>query len=153
MTLARGRGDSIPFGSQLKAEPIATNQFFQVLRESFTELYNSAANTKCRICVPHSATIVGATLNEDFFKSHILQSSPYFREEFVTLNGQCVAIRDGIIQTKTGFQESKKVKILSEELFYTETFESFTVYSVSGPLTSTQNIGLRSHNSNGSKYV
>ena len=81
-----------------------------------------------------SQSVSGATLNEHFFKSHILQSSPYFKEEYVTLNGQCVIYRNGSISTKTGFTSPRKVYVLGEELFYTENFKSFTVYSISAPL-------------------
>eukprot|EP01084_Bolivina_argentea_P149093 260530_1 len=120
--------------TQLKAESVSKNPFFQVLRQTYNELYSLASNRGWKICVPHSTSISGATLNEHFFKSHILQSSPYFKEEYVTLNGQCVIYKDGMISTKTGFDSPRKVCVLGEELFYTKKFESFVVYSISSPL-------------------
>lgn len=122
--------------SKLQAESVVHNPFFKVLKETFNELYCMAAKRGWKICVPHSRTIVGATLNAHFLKSHILQSSPYFKEEYVTLNGQCVTfkIEDGLISTKTGFDFHTKVNVLGEELFYTSDFKSFTVYCISGSL-------------------
>eukprot|EP00484_Ammonia_sp_Unknown_P030969 CAMPEP_0197026408 /NCGR_PEP_ID=MMETSP1384-20130603/6498_1 /TAXON_ID=29189 /ORGANISM="Ammonia sp." /LENGTH=474 /DNA_ID=CAMNT_0042455063 /DNA_START=14 /DNA_END=1438 /DNA_ORIENTATION=- len=119
---------------ELKAESVSKNPFFQVLRQTYSELYCLAAKRGWKICVPHSTSIRGATLNEHFFKSHILQSSPYFKEEFVTLNGQCVIYKNGTISTKTGFHLPRKVYVLNDELFYTDDFQSFTVYSISSPL-------------------
>ena len=126
--------ESLALTSSLKTESVSRNPFFKVLRQTYNELYSLAAKRGWKICVPHSTTISGATLNEHFFKSHILQSSPYFKEEYVTLNGQCVIYKNGIISTKTGFDLPRKVYVLSEELFYTEDFKSFTVYSISSPL-------------------
>jgi len=125
-------------GPTLKAEPVSKNHFFQVLKQTYHQLYSFAANKGWKICVPHSTSIRGATLNEHFFRSHILQSSPYFKEEYVTLNGQCVICKNGSISTKTGFHSPRKVRVLGEELFYTESFKSFTVYSISGPLVGVQ---------------
>jgi len=125
-------------GPKLKAEPVSKNHFFQVLQQTYKELYTLAAKRGWKICVPHSSTVSGATLNEHFFKSHILQSSPYFKEEYVTLNGQCVIYKNGVISTKTGFDSPRKVYVLGEELFYTESFKSFTVYSISAPLVGVQ---------------
>ena len=132
----------------LKAESVSKNPFFQILRQTYNELYSLAAKRGWKICVPHSTTISGATLNEHFFKSHILQSSPYFKEEYVTLNGQCVIYKNGIISTKTGFESPRKVYVLGEELFYTQDFKSFTVYSISCPLIGIYQNNHNHHNNN-----
>ena len=120
--------------SGLKAESISKNPFFQILRQTYTELYSLAAKRGWKILVPHSSKLNGATLNEYFFKSHILQSSPYFKEEFVTLNGQCIIYKNGKISTKTGFDSPRQVNVLGEELFYDDNFNAFSVYCIESPL-------------------
>lgn len=132
----------------LQPESVGANRFFQLLRDSYTKLYEQAAPNNWIICVPHSKSIKSLSLNGEIFKSHILHSSPYFKEEFVTLNGQCVTVKDGVINTKTGFAHSCKAYILSEELFYNQDFKSFTVYSISAPLTQPSNSNNLSNNNN-----
>ncbi|ETO16813.1 hypothetical protein RFI_20526, partial [Reticulomyxa filosa] len=119
--------------STLKAEPVATNHFFKLLRDQYQDLYKLVSQNGWRVCVPHSSSIGDTPLTEQFLKSHIMQNSPFFKDEFITSNRQKVTIREGVVSTKSGFETPSTAKILSEELFYTND-SKFVVYCISNPL-------------------
>jgi len=120
-----------------KNEEISTNPFFQSLK-TIPELFKKLnASDNLVLCVPTRRSLGSANFNEHFIQTHVLRTSPYFKEEYINENGQCVNIKDGTIETRTGFQEARKVNILNEEIFYNEDIEmdgSYKVYLISGPL-------------------
>jgi len=120
-----------------KNEEISTNPFFQSVK-TFPELFKKLnGSDNLVLCVPTRRSLGSANFNEHFIQTHVLRTSPYFKEEYINENGQCVNIKDGTIETRTGFREARKVNILNEEIFYNENIDldgSYKVYLISGPL-------------------
>jgi len=120
-----------------KNEEISTNPFFQSVK-TFPELFKKLnGSDNLVLCVPTRRSLGSANFNEHFIQTHVLRTSPYFKEEYINENGQCVNIKDGTIETRTGFREARKVNILNEEIFYNENLDmdgSYKVYLISGPL-------------------
>ena len=77
-------------------EDIHKNNFFIVLKNSYTSIYENASKNRFIILVPSTRSLKLITLNINIIQSHILQNSPYFQDEFVTLNGKCVTIKGNI---------------------------------------------------------
>ena len=74
-------------------EDLAANPFLQALQQNFASIYAQAAPQRYIICVPRQASLTLAKYTEDFVKTHILRLSPYFREEYVTLNEKTVTFK------------------------------------------------------------
>lgn len=74
-------------------EPLQENPFLQTLQSKFSELYDAASSNKYLILVPAKDSLGLAKLDQPFMETHILKESPYFKQEYVTLNGKTLLLR------------------------------------------------------------
>eukprot|EP01083_Nonionella_stella_P026077 71800_1 len=117
-------------------EEIDQNPFFKYLSTSLSRIFTHASQNRYTILVPHSESIRNSIFSEEFAKTHIIHDSPYFKDEYITLDGKCVVVEGGTISTKSGFSGvPRKAKIIRRELFYNDSFESHNVLLISCPLS------------------
>lgn len=62
-----------------------------------------------------------------FEESHILRTSPFFQDEFLTMDGKRVLIESGFIVLCS---EQRQIKIISEETFYNPQFKPYKVDAI-----------------------
>lgn len=97
----------------MDTEDLSCNLFFKVLKHQFSRIYKEAENNCWLICVPSSPACVGLKFTKELFgnvarfcltdvESHILQPSPYFQGQYVTLNKKTVEIEENLITTQKG---------------------------------------------------
>lgn len=115
-------------------EDLSGNPFFQALQNKYSKIYDAAAPNKYIILVPKAESLKKAKISEQLVKTHVLRLSPYLKDEYVTLAGHTVTIRDSVVATKSGFKEQRSARVLMEETFYNDDFESFRVLLVPYPL-------------------
>lgn len=114
-------------------EDVTTNPFFITLKQRHAGLYQLVQSKCYVVCVPQAASLAGTTLSEEFLKLHILASSPYFQGSFTTLSDKSVELEDNHITTTEGFAEQRRIKVLSEELFYNAQSQGFRVLLIERP--------------------
>ncbi len=74
-------------------EDLDKNPFFSLLKNQKRELYDQAAKNRWIICVPQTRSLSMQAIDVNVLKTHIMQPSPYFQDEYVTLSGKCVTIK------------------------------------------------------------
>ena len=81
--------------SHAEEEGLLENKFFCTLQSKFSDIFAKAPKEKegYLICVPANASLTHAKFTEEFVRTHVLKVSPYFKQEYVTLNGQAVEIK------------------------------------------------------------
>ncbi|RUS29999.1 hypothetical protein BC938DRAFT_479973 [Jimgerdemannia flammicorona] len=60
--------------------------------------------------------------------------SPRKLDEFLTLNGKTLVIRDGIIKTERGFKKFAKCRLIKDSLHYDDDGRRFVLYHIDAPL-------------------
>eukprot|EP01117_Protostelium_nocturnum_P012068 TRINITY_DN4419_c0_g3_i2.p1 TRINITY_DN4419_c0_g3~~TRINITY_DN4419_c0_g3_i2.p1 ORF type:complete len:497 (+),score=60.87 TRINITY_DN4419_c0_g3_i2:245-1735(+) len=121
------------YGEQ-QQEDINFNLFFKTLKKKYNSLYQEAEKNCWLICVPSSHACEGWNITQLEIETHIFQASPYFAQEYISLNKKSVLIHENVIYTKKGFEKSKTVPILFEELFYNKEYNQFRVLCIGEPL-------------------
>jgi len=101
-------------------EDVTTNPVFVTLKQKYPSLYQLVQMKSYIVCVPQTASIA-ETISEEFLKS------PYFQGTYLTLCDKSVEIENNEITTTQGFEEQRKIKVLSEELFYNAQSQGFRV--------------------------
>lgn len=115
-------------------EDLLENIFFVGLKENYPKLYDLAERKGYVICVPQSGSFLPADLTKDTFETHILQPSPYYKYEYVTLNHKTVDLEGDEIALKSGFSNIKTLRILFEESFYKKNCQPLRVLCIEEPL-------------------
>ena len=113
---------------------LVDNPFWQVLQAKYEQLFDDIAGKPFIICCPTAASMTLCNIDRSFIYTHILKSSPYYEDEFVTLNNEVVLIKNKEILTRQGFRESRCPKIIYEETYYDENFVGYRVVRLSYPL-------------------
>lgn len=116
------------------AQAPSASYYFQALQKSFPRLYDRAAQNCHTVLVPVKASLALARIDSDFVRCHTLKPSPYLKDEFSTLDGKTVNIREKKVVTGKGFRYPRTLHILAEESCYNDNFESFRLLLVSAPL-------------------
>jgi hypothetical protein len=76
-------------------------------------------------------------------ESHIFEASPFFPNEYVSVNKKTVELKEKTIDTKRGYPEKRAVHVLAEEAFYSsqKEYDFFCIFfSLFSPTNTT--IGL-----------
>mmetsp|Transcript_26283 Transcript_26283/g.36626 ORF Transcript_26283/g.36626 Transcript_26283/m.36626 type:complete len:528 (+) Transcript_26283:65-1648(+) len=107
--------------------------YYKALQRSFPKIFDKACQSCFTLLVP-SLTSLPQKIDTDFVRAHILKPSPYFKDEFLTLDGKVVAIRGSDVVCRQGFRYPRNVKIINEETCYNENFESYRLLLTSAPL-------------------
>ncbi len=69
-----------------------------------------AAKQKFVVCVPAAGSLGASRITADFLQTHVLRVSPYFKNEYISLNNKVVAFRpDKTIFCKKGFPKQRTV--------------------------------------------
>jgi hypothetical protein len=97
-------------------EDLDLNPFFRALRTEHHDIWSAASSNGWLLCVPQASSLRGNTARIDI-ETHVLQPSRSFPGEFLTLTGNVVTVVGSEIHTKSGFVESRRVKILYTEEF------------------------------------
>ena len=92
---------SLSHDDTLQANPLFqvlnNNSNYKHLLQQLTHPSSSATKptqqTQHILLVPTSRSMQLIKINEEFVKTHILKPSPYFKQDFMTLNGKTVAIK------------------------------------------------------------
>jgi len=113
-------------------EDVNNNPLFKAIKR--TKLYLQVEKNCWTVCVPQSSVTTGMKITQDTIESHILQPSPYFQGEYITLNQKTVNIEDNNIKISDDYGETRKAKILFEEVFYNKDDRSFKVLCLNIPL-------------------
>ena len=97
-------------------------------------------------------SLLGLPLNRTNFEMHIIKPSPFFAGVFETIDGKLLDFEASLlcifaclrmseismskapyIETKDGFVEKRKVRVLFEELHYNSDYKPFRVLCISQP--------------------
>ena len=94
-----------------------------------------AASSSLIVAVPPAASLsVAGRPPLSLLESHVLRKSPYYQDQYVTLNGKAVVLSHASLQCKSGFAEPRTVHVLREETYYDDDFHSFQVLRIDLPL-------------------
>lgn len=115
-----------------RVEDLNDNPLFQFFLSS--QHYANAARENYLILVPTTPSITLIKPNKDFLETHILKKSPYYQDQYVTLNGKSVVLADSQLTCKLGFAKPRTVAVTSEELYYDDNYSSFSVLRINFPL-------------------
>mmetsp|Transcript_21266 Transcript_21266/g.52036 ORF Transcript_21266/g.52036 Transcript_21266/m.52036 type:complete len:526 (+) Transcript_21266:104-1681(+) len=118
----------------MTSESVPSKSFYyKALQKSFTRLFDKSSAECHTFLVPVLASLP-QKIDRDFIKTHILTPSPYFKDEFVTLDGKTVAVKEGKVMCRQGFRYPRNVQVVAEETCYSDNFESFKLILVASPL-------------------
>ena len=112
-------------------DDLQENPLFQMFQNS--EHFSNAADGKYVVVVPSKGALEMIKLNREFLLTHILKPSPFFVKEYVTLTDSIVAFEDSKLVIRNTVVP-RTVKILCEELYYDDNFNSFKILKVQLPL-------------------
>ncbi|CAG8478801.1 11062_t:CDS:2 [Ambispora leptoticha] len=115
---------------QQEDEDLDENIFYTTLRRDYPKVFHRVSV----VCVPHSRSITGLKMTRAFIETHSLTPSPYFQGQFLSVNGKVVSIERNVIKAISGFKEERTVRILGEELVYSENYKSIQVLILEKPL-------------------
>ncbi|KAH8548912.1 hypothetical protein BGW37DRAFT_159307 [Umbelopsis sp. PMI_123] len=85
------------------------------------------------VCIPHTQSIVGLTINKRTLETHAFLPSPFYKGQYQSLNGKVVAIEKGYVTEVSGFQQLRTIRIISEETHYSQRLK-ITVLTIDRPL-------------------
>jgi hypothetical protein len=126
-------------GSRVNGKKIDTedpNMFLSLLRAQHNDVYEDAFRLNYVVCIPQSVSLAHRIRREDI-ENHILRQAPNSNDnEYVALNGKMVDMVGNNLETKKGFDEQRKIKIIcAEDLLHPEDEEKrLMVLHLSRPL-------------------
>eukprot|EP00960_Hanusia_phi_P045053 757002-Hanusia_phi.AAC.1 len=115
-------------------EDLDHNPVMMTLKLKAPDMYKRAADEQLLVCIPCAASSQGLPLNRTTLETHLLKPSPFFAGVYETMNGKTVEVEEGMMETRAGFLDNRRVRILFEELHYNENFKPFRVVCISQPL-------------------
>uniref|UniRef100_A0A7S4UDD0 VPS9 domain-containing protein n=1 Tax=Guillardia theta TaxID=55529 RepID=A0A7S4UDD0_GUITH len=115
-------------------EDLEVNPVMVTLKLKAPDLYRRAADEQLLVCIPCAASSQGLPLNRTTLETHLLKPSPFFAGLYESMNGKTVEVEEGMLETRSGFLDNRRVRILFEELHYNENFKPFRVVCISQPL-------------------
>lgn len=120
-----------------KWENLHYNPYFAVLRDQYADIYRQAATNKWIIAVPHSSSVIGATISKEDIEAHIFLPRTYttHSHEFWTMNDRSVVVKHRTIRTGDGFPEPRSAQIFFEQIFSDDGDAWVRVNCLSRPLT------------------
>ena len=133
-------------------EDLDLNPFFHALRTDHRDIWDAAALNSWLLCIPQASSLRGGTKRIDI-ETHVLQPSRSFPGEFLTLTGNVVTVVGSEIHTKSGFNESRRVKILYTEEFNETNDDDTTTNTSSNTSSNTRNQASTSSQSNTTERV
>eukprot|EP00288_Rhodomonas_lens_P013241 CAMPEP_0177702076 /NCGR_PEP_ID=MMETSP0484_2-20121128/6949_1 /TAXON_ID=354590 /ORGANISM="Rhodomonas lens, Strain RHODO" /LENGTH=444 /DNA_ID=CAMNT_0019213347 /DNA_START=48 /DNA_END=1378 /DNA_ORIENTATION=+ len=126
----------------MEEEDLEHNEFLKALKTRCPDVYKKAATEQLVICVPSTGTLHGLALNRSTFEAHVIKASPFFAGIFETLCGKTLDFEDSVLETKKGFPDKRRVKVLFEELHYNSDFKPFRVLCIEKPLQGGSQVAL-----------
>jgi len=114
-------------------EDLNTNPIFAAFLSS--SLYSLAASNQLIVAVPFRGSLSTTKISRDLLESHVLKQSPYYRDEYLTINNKSVSYNSSTLVCKSGWSIiDRAVTIIAQELYYDEEYNSFPVLRISTPL-------------------
>ncbi|KAL1917264.1 uncharacterized protein VTP21DRAFT_4920 [Calcarisporiella thermophila] len=117
-----------PEGPLPEPEEIYTNPFYIALQK--TPVLQRVAV----LLVPHSQSLVELNITKDLLQTHSLVPSPYYKGQFLSMNGKTVLAEKKYVQGIEGFKRSRKVRIVTEVLVYSNNYRPVRVLIIDRPL-------------------
>eukprot|EP01112_Ceratiomyxa_fruticulosa_P009709 TRINITY_DN2544_c0_g1_i8.p1 TRINITY_DN2544_c0_g1~~TRINITY_DN2544_c0_g1_i8.p1 ORF type:complete len:569 (+),score=106.64 TRINITY_DN2544_c0_g1_i8:142-1848(+) len=115
-------------------EDLSSSPFFKTLKLKYPRIMQNVERFNGWIVlVPQKASLEGVNISQDIIESHVLQPSPYFTGEYITVNEKSVSIENRNVITGEGFSIPRTANVLFEEVFYTRD-KSYQVYCISNPI-------------------
>jgi hypothetical protein len=111
-------------------EDLQTNPLFQLFQRS--EYWAKAAASNYMVVVPAKGSLSQIRLNREFLLTHILQPSVFGEREFTNLNGTVVNFEEKNLIFLGN--PRRTVRVIQEELYYDDNYNSFKVLKVLVPL-------------------
>jgi hypothetical protein len=110
------------------------NECFTNLQKKFPKLYEKAQENCFMICIPHNRYSDSTKPSLSFYEKHILQPSPYFKNEYESLHKPPIKIRvlEGVLQVTHPSLGTYTVKILHEESYYNKAYQAFRILCIDG---------------------
>ncbi|KAF7989329.1 hypothetical protein HCN44_008003 [Aphidius gifuensis] len=115
-------------------ENLLDNYYLQSLCRDYTELFNTAVEKSCIICIPRRDSWITELIDENNIKCHILILDNFDDKScyYLTLDGHNVQLKNGLL-TIDIYNEKNTVKLLFEEIFYNNK-NKYTVWCIERPL-------------------
>eukprot|EP00002_Diphylleia_rotans_P028009 TRINITY_DN5643_c0_g2_i2.p1 TRINITY_DN5643_c0_g2~~TRINITY_DN5643_c0_g2_i2.p1 ORF type:complete len:354 (+),score=60.13 TRINITY_DN5643_c0_g2_i2:105-1166(+) len=112
------------------------NPMYIKLREN-GDLFIRAITEKCLILLPLSSAVEYQIPTRKDIESHIFFPAGMGEQmdEYRSINGSIIKLRNKYIQTREGFPDRRKVVRIFEHVFLTEHKQSLRIIHISGPLT------------------
>ncbi|GAB5368044.1 hypothetical protein AAMO2058_001284000 [Amorphochlora amoebiformis] len=115
-------------------ESTPSNAFYaKALQKSFSRIFDDSSKKRHSFLIPVLPSLP-PKIDTSFVQSHTLTPSPYFKDEYVTLDGKTVAIKGTEVTCKEGFRYPRSVQVLGRETCYNDNFDSYQLILVSCPL-------------------
>lgn len=101
-------------------ENLLDNYYLQSLCRDYTEIFNTAIEKSCIICIPRRDSWINELINENNIKCHILILNDCDDKSchYLTLHGQNVQVKNGLLTIDIYNEKKTTVKLLFEEIFY-----------------------------------
>lgn len=115
-------------------EDLNANPLFTAFLDS--NWFKVAAQQQLIIAVPSKTSLSSLKINNDHIENHVLKQSPYYQDEYITVNGKSVSYNSSQLICKQSNQwtQDRTVTIQAQELYYDDQFESFSILRVTLPL-------------------
>lgn len=116
------------------AGDLSKNSFFSYFLKNASDISSRAAKEGYLVLVPTNESIRKTKITKDFVNCHVLRQSPYFKEEFITLDGKIVDVREKVVICKSGFSHNRVISVMFEELYYDDNLDSYKILRITFPL-------------------
>ncbi|XP_063729687.1 ankyrin repeat domain-containing protein 27-like isoform X2 [Symsagittifera roscoffensis] len=118
-------------------EDLSVNEFFVHLKTEYTSIFKDASTKRYTICVPRQGSFDVKSLTCEVISTHILKTRldhQDIRASINTYSGKEVKLANGNLETISGFECDRRVKVLFEEDYVNEADHSYKVLCVDRPL-------------------
>jgi hypothetical protein len=116
-------------------DELQTNPLFVFFQKSGH--FDAAAANKLIVVVPHRGALILNKVDRTFLQHHILRQSEFSEQEFVSLSGIVTTFEgDSVVvhANPSAGATRRTLKVVGEELYYDDNFESFKVLKVNFPV-------------------